>query len=372
MSSLPADAPALPCRRVLGVWLAGGGGGECDAPGGDLRCCRRCSWCCLLHPCAGCHRPFFLLAAPSCCEAPTHRLALPCIALPCLTFLALPWLDLPVPAEVVTGPIRLLFPRIPGSIGEAADFPFSLLGALRCAVLRCADWPALCCRSLLSCLGLGSWHGAALRRGGGRGARGGASAGLSCTWWWCRWSVGRQRFGRQIVTHTHTHTVTLTYTHGRSPRCPPISGLGDIAIPGLLACLALRYDASRAVDLRARGFAVANALQDALSSVDVRGGRPMRATHAAAGAWNVRGLAQRRVAPRCAVLRCAACMLRCVDAVPRQSPAASPECSRLLRLRREPSDDACLLLLGYLARWLSCVLGRCRRRPRGGRWGRWR
>ncbi|EFN51135.1 hypothetical protein CHLNCDRAFT_141337 [Chlorella variabilis] len=75
-------------------------------------------------------------------------------------------------SEVVTGPIRLLFPRIPGSIGEAADFPFSLLG------------------------------------------------------------------------------------------------LGDIAIPGLLACLALRYDASRAVDLRARGFAVANALQDALSSVD--------------------------------------------------------------------------------------------------------
>ena len=49
----------------------------------------------------------------------------------------------------------------------------------------------------------------------------------------------------------------------------PLAGLGDVAIPGLLACLALRYDASRVVDLRARGFAVASALQDALSSMDV-------------------------------------------------------------------------------------------------------
>lgn len=49
----------------------------------------------------------------------------------------------------------------------------------------------------------------------------------------------------------------------------PPTGLGDVAIPGLLACLALRYDASRVVDLRARGFAVASALQDALSSMDV-------------------------------------------------------------------------------------------------------
>jgi len=31
-------------------------------------------------------------------------------------------------SDVVTGPIRLLFPRVPGSIGEAAEFPFSLLG----------------------------------------------------------------------------------------------------------------------------------------------------------------------------------------------------------------------------------------------------
>lgn len=48
------------------------------------------------------------------------------------------------------------------------------------------------------------------------------------------------------------------------------AGLGDVAIPGLLACLALRYDASRVVDLRARGVAVASALQDALGSMDVR------------------------------------------------------------------------------------------------------
>jgi minor histocompatibility antigen H13 len=31
-------------------------------------------------------------------------------------------------SDAVTGPTRLLFPRIPGGGGEAADFPFSLLG----------------------------------------------------------------------------------------------------------------------------------------------------------------------------------------------------------------------------------------------------
>ncbi|GFH27398.1 uncharacterized protein HaLaN_25711, partial [Haematococcus lacustris] len=55
-------------------------------------------------------------------------------------------------SDLITGPSRLLFPRAPGGVGEASDFPFSLLG------------------------------------------------------------------------------------------------LGDIAIPGLLACLALRFDASRAAD----------------------------------------------------------------------------------------------------------------------------
>ena len=47
-----------------------------------------------------------------------------------------------------------------------------------------------------------------------------------------------------------------------------------MAVPGLLACLALRYDASRCVDLRARGAAVASAVQQALDLIDVssRGG----------------------------------------------------------------------------------------------------
>jgi minor histocompatibility antigen H13 len=31
-------------------------------------------------------------------------------------------------SDIITGPTRLLFPRGPGSVGEAADFPYSLLG----------------------------------------------------------------------------------------------------------------------------------------------------------------------------------------------------------------------------------------------------
>lgn len=31
-------------------------------------------------------------------------------------------------SDAITGPTRLLFPRIPGGMGEAAEFPFSLLG----------------------------------------------------------------------------------------------------------------------------------------------------------------------------------------------------------------------------------------------------
>ena len=50
------------------------------------------------------------------------------------------------PADVVTGPIRLLFPRIPNSIGEASGFPFSLLGEPRrlgCGgAARAAVWGA--------------------------------------------------------------------------------------------------------------------------------------------------------------------------------------------------------------------------------------
>lgn len=87
----------------------------------------------------------------------------------------------PACADVLTGPVRLLFPRIPDSVGEASFFPFSLLG------------------------------------------------------------------------------------------------LGDVAVPGLLACLALRYDASRAIDMRSRGQAAAQAIMETISSYDVsQGGGRLR------------------------------------------------------------------------------------------------
>ncbi|KAG2490650.1 hypothetical protein HYH03_011040 [Edaphochlamys debaryana] len=44
-------------------------------------------------------------------------------------------------------------------------------------------------------------------------------------------------------------------------------GLGDIAIPGLLACLALRYDASRSVDMKARALAAAEAMEEAIAGL---------------------------------------------------------------------------------------------------------
>ncbi|KAI8472925.1 MAG: peptidase A22B, signal peptide peptidase [Monoraphidium minutum] len=75
-------------------------------------------------------------------------------------------------SDAVTGPTRLLFPRVPGGGGEAPDFPFSLLG------------------------------------------------------------------------------------------------LGDVALPGLLAALALRYDASRSTDMRARAAAAAAAIQGALEGLE--------------------------------------------------------------------------------------------------------
>jgi minor histocompatibility antigen H13 len=74
-------------------------------------------------------------------------------------------------SEMLTGPTRLLFPKIPGSMGEASFFPFSLLG------------------------------------------------------------------------------------------------LGDIAIPGLLCCLALRYDASRSIDISARGEASWKAIMESIESL---------------------------------------------------------------------------------------------------------
>ena len=40
-------------------------------------------------------------------------------------------------------------------------------------------------------------------------------------------------------------------------------------MPGLLACLALRYDASRATDMRARARAAAQAITGSLSTMNV-------------------------------------------------------------------------------------------------------
>ena len=45
------------------------------------------------------------------------------------------------------------------------------------------------------------------------------------------------------------------------------TGLGDIAVPGLLACLALRFDASRSLDIRARAEAAGLALQSSLDAL---------------------------------------------------------------------------------------------------------
>ncbi|CAK0737011.1 hypothetical protein CVIRNUC_000840 [Coccomyxa viridis] len=60
-------------------------------------------------------------------------------------------------------------------------------------------------------------------------------------------------------------------------------GLGDIAVPGLLACLALRYDASRSTDFRGRQLAAAQALQASLDS-SLPGASDREITHAAADA----------------------------------------------------------------------------------------
>jgi minor histocompatibility antigen H13 len=91
-------------------------------------------------------------------------------------------------SDVMTGPTRLLFPKIPGSMGEASFFPFALLG------------------------------------------------------------------------------------------------LGDIAIPGLLCCLALRYDASRSVDISARGEASWKAIMSSIENLngEESGDEIMRLTGSAA------------------------------------------------------------------------------------------
>lgn len=50
-------------------------------------------------------------------------------------------------------------------------------------------------------------------------------------------------------------------------------GLGDVAVPGLLACLALRYDASRVIDMKPRAIASFEAIDSALSGLPEDAGR---------------------------------------------------------------------------------------------------
>jgi minor histocompatibility antigen H13 len=86
-------------------------------------------------------------------------------------------------------------------------------------------------------------------------------------------------FGDNVMLKVATSDALVSPTRLIFPRLPgsvgeastfPFSllGLGDIAVPGLLACLALRYDASRAIDMKARGVAAASAIQDAIDSLD--------------------------------------------------------------------------------------------------------
>ena len=53
--------------------------------------------------------------------------------------------------------------------------------------------------------------------------------------------------------------------------CPGLlAGLGDVAVPGLLAGLALRYDASRATDMNGRARAAGAAMMESLETLEVR------------------------------------------------------------------------------------------------------
>ena len=60
----------------------------------------------------------------------------------------------------------------------------------------------------------------------------------------------------------------------RAHKCA--AGLGDVAVPGLLACLALRYDASRAVNMRSRAEAASAAISEVLADLDVSLFGPLR------------------------------------------------------------------------------------------------
>ena len=49
-----------------------------------------------------------------------------------------------------------------------------------------------------------------------------------------------------------------------------LAGLGDVAVPGLLAGLALRYDASRATDMNGRAQAAGAAIMESLKTLEAR------------------------------------------------------------------------------------------------------
>ena len=154
-------------------------------------------------------------------------------------------------SDALTGPTRLLFPRFSGSIGEASRFPFSLLGQ------RALPPPPslLACWSLCNLLGMHqvltipSLHGLLCMTASYRAA---VFPMPASTWFCCLSWPG---LCRDLNVNANVRTS---------------AGLGDIAVPGLLACLALRYDASRSTDFRGRQLAAAQALQASLDSSQVR------------------------------------------------------------------------------------------------------
>lgn len=115
-----------------------------------------------------------------------------------------------------------------------------------------------------------------------------------------------------------------------------VLGLGDIAIPGLLACLALRYDGSRTPDMQSRAQAASDAFartRDLLDSNQVSNGDIMQEmAKAAMGAVDeierLDDEAKRRVRRR-------------TRAVPHPNPQRMhPACIPRLRCRNPSRADA--------------------------------
>jgi minor histocompatibility antigen H13 len=92
----------------------------------------------------------------------------------------------------------------------------------------------------------------------------------------------------------------LASSASASPFPFSLLGLGDVAIPGLLACLALKYDASRSVDMNARARAAAKAIDGALAELSASNPRAGdreygdAAADAAAAAFEVVAAAEAR------------------------------------------------------------------------------